>query len=146
MNVLLDTNVYVSYLLSREATSTVNTVVRTCLLQGEVQLFVPQEVIDELREISGRPKLKKVLPFDVIQRLVIQLQTLTIIVPPVAKPAAYARDHKDDYLVVQSLLHRVDYLISGDLDLLTLGAVESLKIVSPARFLDILQQAEMIQR
>lgn len=119
---------------------------RTCLLQGEVQLFVPQEVIDELREISGRPKLKKVLPFDVIQRLVIQLQTLTIIVPPVAKPAAFARDHKDDYLVVQSLLHRVDYLISGDLDLLTLGAVESLKIVSPARFLDILQQAGMIQR
>lgn len=145
MKVILDTNVYVSYLLSRQVTGTIQRVVRACLLAEEVRLIAPQEVLDELRDISSPPKLWDLISTSVLDRLSAQLLLVAQIVPVVAKPTTYTRDQKDDHLVVQGILHHADYLVTGDLDLLVLSNVEALRIVSPAAFVDILADAGLLE-
>jgi predicted nucleic acid-binding protein len=54
--------------------------------------------------------------------------------PPSAPVPAVVRDPKDDYLIAHSVLEQVDYLVSGDKDLLVLGSVLGVRIVSPADF------------
>ena len=49
-----------------------------------------------------------------------------------------ARDRHDDYLIAHAVLEQVDFLVSGDRDLLVLGTVMGVQIVSPADFLALL--------
>ena len=48
------------------------------------------------------------------------------------------RDRKDDYLLAYAVVGRADYLVTGDRDLLVLGEVEGVRIVSPAGFVGAL--------
>lgn len=47
---------------------------------------------------------------------------------------AVTRDPKDDYLLAYALVGQVDYLVTGDRDLLVLGQVEHTKIVTARDF------------
>lgn len=58
-------------------------------------------------------------------------------IPPIPEPLpALTREPKDDYLVAYAVVGRADYLITGDLDLLTLGKVEGVQIVTPRDFVE----------
>ena len=50
MKVLIDTNVFASYLLASSPSGTISTVVRTCLEHDEIELLVPPPQIQELAD------------------------------------------------------------------------------------------------
>jgi len=54
---------------------------------------------------------------------------------------ATSRDINDDPVLAQAADGHADYLVTGDLDLLTLGAFEGIQIVTPEQFLKILDAA-----
>ncbi len=47
---------------------------------------------------------------------------------------ALTRDPEDDYLIVYALIGRAEYLVTGDRDLLVLERVESVDILTPNAF------------
>ena len=52
------------------------------------------------------------------------------------------RDPKDDYLMAHAILGRVDFLVTGDRDLLALdGEVDPLRILTAAAFSRMLEPA-----
>lgn len=51
---------------------------------------------------------------------------------------AWLRDPDDDRVIACALAVRADFVVTGDDDLLALGKVEGLRIVSPAEFLNAL--------
>jgi putative PIN family toxin of toxin-antitoxin system len=51
------------------------------------------------------------------------------------------RDHKDDVIVECAVIGDAHLIVSGDKDLLSLHSYEGIEIVSPARFLELLQPA-----
>ena len=51
MRIILDTNVYVSYLLVRNRRRKVTDVVEACLTDSKIELLVPQEIIDEISRV-----------------------------------------------------------------------------------------------
>ena len=53
MMVLLDTNVFISFLLARGSRTDVADVVRVGLMDTEIELIVPQEVIDVIERVVG---------------------------------------------------------------------------------------------
>ena len=52
---------------------------------------------------------------------------------------AVVRDPKDDYLIAHAVMGQADYLVTGDDDLLSLGRIDTIRILSPRQFWDLLK-------
>jgi uncharacterized protein len=138
VKVILDANVLISYLLAPDDTRTVVLVVDAFFTEG-VELLVPPELISEIEASIGRSaSLSSRISSANVAALIGALHAIGTVPPPMAAPQDYpsTRDADDDYLIGQALLHGVAYLITGDKDLLVLGQVENLSILSPAQFWD----------
>ncbi len=139
MRVLLDANIFISFLLHPDADSPYATIVRAAVA-GQYTLLAPAELLAEFgARVRTKPYLvRHIAPEDVdafieIVRAVAEaLPTLDVPIP------AVTRDPKDDYLLAYAVLARANYLVTGDKDLLVLGQVEGVSIVTPREFLHFL--------
>ena len=148
MKVLIDTNVFLSYILAPAAQRAVTAVVTACLTLDEIDLLIPPE---QLTEFATRAATKRYfrtrIPHRDIDRFVAHLKRLGELLPPleeIEEITAYSRDPNDDYLVAYGIVHEADYLITGDKDLLVLGRVGQLQIVTPAHFLQLLSRHDLL--
>ncbi len=139
MRVILDTNIWISYLLSPHEPRTITMVVKHCLAE-EIELFIPQELIQEMMEkVSTSAYLRThILPEDLDTLSTIWATVATTPARLEAEIPAYGRDREDDYLVAYGVMYDVDYLVTGDPDLLILEQVSNLRIVRPRTFLELL--------
>jgi putative PIN family toxin of toxin-antitoxin system len=138
MKVILDANIGISYLLAPHEPRTITLVVERCLAE-EIELFVPQELIREMTEkVSTSAYLQThILPEDLDTLKTIWATVVTIPALIESEIPTYGRDPKDDYLVAYGLVHDIDYLVTGDPDLLILEQVSNLRIVKPRTFLEL---------
>jgi putative PIN family toxin of toxin-antitoxin system len=137
--VFLDANIYISYLLRPSSEGPPATIVRAGLSGGITLVYADPTLLEILDKVVGKPYLASHISTEMVDTL-LQLLALTgerVAELPGPFPAI-GRDRKDDYLIAHSLISNVDYLVSGDQDLLTLGSVDDLRIVSPADFARIL--------
>ena len=133
--VLVDTNVYISYLLAPDREGAVADTIRMILSSWRV--IVPSELIDELLDVYERKTfLRRNITEDEFHAF---LEWITVVgkapISLTAPPDSRSRDSKDDYLLAYALVERVDYLVTGDKDLLALGRVEGVQIINPVEFL-----------
>lgn len=144
MKVLLDTDVLISFLLAPTPALMVTAVVRSCVL-GPVVPLVPPELVAELRRtVAEKECLRQRIPAAEVEVLVDQLADVGECPKPLVAAGTFSRDASDDYLVAQALVSKVDYLVTGDPDLLVLDPVERLRIVAPARFVTVLQEEGLL--
>lgn len=135
MKLILDTNIYTGYLLAGGKQRTVTELVDLCLQNAEIDLIVPQESLEELRRKGqGKPFLRTHIRQEDLDGLIDILHTVGTCPPSLQDVFSLSRDPKDDYLLTYGVVEEADYLVTGDDDLLALGAVDHLKIVSPAAF------------
>lgn len=139
MRVILDTNIWISYLLAPHESRTITMVVERCLAE-EIELFVPQELIQEMMEkVSTSAYLRThILSEDLDTLHMIWATATTMPAQLEAEIPAYGRDPEDDYLVAYGVMYDIDYLVTGDPDLLILEQVGNLKIIKPRTFLELL--------
>lgn len=141
MRVLIDTNILISYLLSTEPRNTIPTLVNHCITSPEVTLIAPEQMLQELRtSCQGKEYLCKKITPEELATFINRLSECSLTPAQEAIPPSYSRDPKDDYLVYMALVHHVDFLVTGDEDLLALQAVRSLRIVSPIKFAHTLRR------
>lgn len=144
MKVLIDANVFLSYLLSPSLTSTISTVVTACFTT-EIEVLAPPELIAEITEkLATKRYFRERVPQEKIDRFIQQLTSLAELPPPLEAIDSYGRDPKDDYLIAYGVVNDTDYVVTGDADLLVLREIGKLKIAAPADFLTILKEAGMI--
>lgn len=139
MRVLVDTNVFISYLLTpRREGGTVQEVVEV-ILSGLVTLLLPEELLDELLDVlTTRPYFVRRIPHQAATEFIATLRDAAELLPNIPEEIpSILRDPKDDYLIAQALVGQADYLITGDDDLLSLGRVDHLRIVTPLQFVRI---------
>jgi len=135
MRVCLDANVFISYLLNTGPDAPPRIVLEG-FFQGLYELAISEETLEELvHKVKSKPYLSRRIAETDVKRLIDFLRRF----PNVVKSTNTAiprmtRDPKDDYLIAHALLERVDYLVSGDKDLLALGSVLDVRIVSTADF------------
>jgi putative PIN family toxin of toxin-antitoxin system len=141
MKVLIDTNVYLSYLLAPTNQRIVTTVVDTCLSHGEIEVIVPREQIAEFStKVATKRYFLKQIPHATVDQFVTQLKALATQPSTLEDVATYSRDPKDDYLVAYGVINEVDFLVTGDSDLLVLARIGTMIILRPADFLGILNE------
>jgi uncharacterized protein len=144
MKVLIDTNVFLSYILSPDTPRAVTTVVDTCFSQDVIDLLIPPQQLTEFkRKAATKQYFRTRIPHTAIDHFIEQLLALAELLPPLEEFATYTRDPKDDYLVVYGVVNEADYLITGDADLLVLTRIGRMEIVKPSRFLAILRESKL---
>ncbi|MFN8485778.1 MAG: putative toxin-antitoxin system toxin component, PIN family [Anaerolineae bacterium] len=139
MRLLLDTNNFISYLLTRNRHSPVHTVMAAAL-SPQATLLIPQALLEEIVfTVSTKPYLAAALSVESMQILIETLLEVAEVIPAITDPIPrVTRDPKDDYLLAYAVIGQADYLVTGDRDLLVLGQVEEVRIVSPAQFASLM--------
>ena len=137
MRVLIDASVLVRMLLLSDNPARAVDVILDAALAGVFELLVPAELLSELADrLTHRPYLAARVASserDAFLSLLAEIGTPSY---PYARPfPAVTRDQKDDYLLAYALRDRVDYLVTGDHDLLALAEIyDPPRIVDPGAF------------
>jgi putative PIN family toxin of toxin-antitoxin system len=136
---LVDANILISVLLAHDSNSPPATMVEWAFA-GAFEILVSGTSFAELADrIQTKPYLRDRISPEDAQSLVNALTTIAQVLPEITEVIpAHSRDRKDDYLLALSSRHHVDYLVTGDEDLLVLGEHAGVRIVSPADFVAIL--------
>jgi len=136
MRVVVDTNILIRALIKPEGS--VGPVL-TRLLAGDYVLVYTDALLDELLEKLALPRIrvKYGIDDDVVESL---LQVLVLrgehVVPQ--RSVRISRDPDDDRVIEAALEGGVDFIVSGDSDLLDLVEVEGIPIVVSFAFLQAL--------
>lgn len=135
--IILDANVWISFLLGPSKGGVIDQVAQAAL-GGDFELVVPQELLDELSAVYSKSTyLKSHILASGFDALVRQLSIDVVVLPVERQTGQYSRDPKDDYLINYSLILAVDYVVTGDQDLLALQRVNHARIVTPGQFLEL---------
>lgn len=143
MRVLVDANPFVSFLLHPARDSAASRLVRAAIA-GEFTLLVPEGLLEELvRAGSEKPYLARRIPASELAELTGLLREVAEAVPFVEPPfPAITRDPKDDYLIAYAVTGFADYLVTGDGDLLALGRIDNVRILTAGALLARLEPGE----
>jgi putative PIN family toxin of toxin-antitoxin system len=135
-SVLIDTNLFVSYLLTAPERQTTITRVFRSVLGGNMQWVVPAEQLEELAPLRFRANLAGRISDEMWATFADRVRARAVLVPrQQQRVPRVARNHNDDYLIAVALREDVDVIISGDKDLLVLrDHLERPRIMSPADF------------
>lgn len=135
MKVVLDTNVLVSAAIQNGASYQI---LQKLFLSSSVELIICNEILAELREVlTSRPRLRKWIALDDAEGYLEMLQIRFDFVRDPYDIIPVSRDSNDDFLLALARQEQVDYIVSGDKDLLVLQDI-GISILSPAEFIKVL--------
>lgn len=139
MRASVDTNILISYLLAPLSDNPPSRIVRAAF-RGEFSLVIVDTTLAELEDKVRRKRfLVERLSPETVGELIALLRTIADVHPLPSSPLPrVVRDPRDDYLLVPAVLERVDFVVSGDRDLLALGELQGVRMVSPVDFARIL--------
>ena len=126
--VIVDTNCWISFLIGRRLSRLVD-----LLCSERVKLVVCDELLEELREVTARPKFAKYFPKKEVDSLIEFMRLAGDTFVP-TKQVRKCRDAADDYLLALAIEARAHYLVTGDQDLLVLKKISNCRIVDVATF------------
>ncbi len=139
MRVCVDTNVLISFLLNPNPSRQPFRIIQGAI-DRRFELLISESTIQELLiKIDRKPYLSThIVAPAAVQFIALLRKNATILPELTGIIPSIVRDAKDDYLVAHSLIEKVDFLVSGDKDLLSLGGVDHVRIVSPTDFVLLL--------
>jgi putative PIN family toxin of toxin-antitoxin system len=134
MRVVLDTNIVVSGLLWHGPSRRILDLAR----EQRLQLFTSAELVNELRDVLGRPKFATRL-----SRANVSVETLAlgysalveVVEAPVVEPVVL-EDPDDDAVIACAVASKARYIVSGDHHLLDLEQVRDYTVLNARKFLD----------
>jgi len=134
---VLDTNVLVSSLVSQHGPP------RHALdawLEGLYTLVTSLYLVEELIHVLSYPRIARQvhLEEDELAAILAALLSQAEVTPGQLRLPGVTRDPKDDAVVACAVEGEADYIVSGDQDLLVLGRYETVQVVTPRQFVDIL--------
>lgn len=138
LRAVLDTNVIVSAFIRPDGASGQ---ILELVTHGKFQVVLSPALLDELRRTLQRPGVRRYVQVseEELEVRLAQLQILADTVGGTQKLDLVLRDPKDLPIVVAAIEGRASTIVTGDDDLLSIGAYESVLIMSPRQFLAYLQ-------
>jgi hypothetical protein len=122
--VILDTNLWISFLISKNYSFLDNYVEN-----GKVKLVFSKELFTEFITVAERPKFKRFFSPKDIKKLIGYIDKFGTLYQ-VSSDINECRDIKDNFLLNLAVDSNADYLVTGDLDLLELKLIHNTKIIT----------------
>ncbi len=115
--VVIDANVFVSAAIQRGASYRL---VESWLTgTAAFEIVMCPALLDEIREVlTTRPRLRKWISLENATLFVDTIETLVDLVDDPTEVGSETRDPNDDYLIALARAHDVEFIVSGDKDLL----------------------------
>jgi len=132
LRILLDTNVYLSAILFNGKPRQI----LQELVDEKITGYISNEILKELEDTLSKPKFR--LTNDFTQIVLSEIREVTKIVSIIPLTNYLDLRDRDDYHILEAAYSaKVDFLITGDTDLLSLEKIQDFKIVSPDEYLRI---------
>ena len=129
IKVVLDTNIYISGILfagkPRE--------VLDLAIKGKIHVFISPDILSELRDVLSRKKFG--FSPEHVDIIIREIESITTMVNPAKKYSIVSHD-SDNIIIDCAMESRVEYIITGDNDLLCLNKYKSINIINPALFIE----------
>lgn len=126
MKVFLDTNVLASAAATRGLCPDV-----LRLVFASHQLLTSEQVLKELKSVL---RFKFGVSHDLIDDFIWLLQRDTVLTKPAQVPRVELKDKDDLLILAAAMAAGAEVLVTGDKELLNLGHIEELEILSPRQF------------
>jgi putative PIN family toxin of toxin-antitoxin system len=128
IKVIFDTNVWIGFLIGKRLS-----VIKDYISNGQIIIVTTEQLLQEVKEVTSRERLKKYFPQESVVELLELLETIAEKVE--IKPTHFInRDPKDNFLLDLIDFSKADYLVTGDKDLLVHNPFKSATILTPANF------------
>lgn len=137
LRVVIDTNVLVSYLLTRG--ETISSLMEFWKEQDFTLLASPQ-IIAELERVLEYPHLRARLQTEEREAFLEAMKKDAELVPGRLELSGVTRDPKDDMFVACAVEGKAKYIVSGDPDVTSLEEYEGIQVVTPREFVEILER------
>lgn len=134
MRVVLDTNIFVSALITK---GTPPDLLYRAWLRDEVELVTSVAQLEEVATVLARPRLRRYIDAEEAAQMIaaVQLRATVMDHVPVAKRS---RDPDDDRILAVAVAGAAELVVSGDRkDMLSLGDVEGIPIRTARDALEI---------
>ena len=126
--VIIDTNLWVSFLISREFEK-----LDFLFSSGKICLLFSERLFAEFIGVASREKFRKYFSKNDIDELSIKMKNVAKMVQTKSLQTQ-CRDPKDNFLLELAVDGKANYLLTGDKDLLELKTVNKTKIVKIEEF------------
>lgn len=109
---------------------------------GEFELFTSTPILEDLRRVLFYPHIRKRHQWsdEQIHLFVDSIALAATLTPASLKVEVVKEDPSDDKILACAKEGEVDYIVASDAHLADLGGFESIPIVPPRRFLEILKE------
>ncbi len=127
--VIIDTNIWISYLISNEFSLLDN-----LIQEHSILLIFSNELLEEFYEVARRKKFIKYFTTEDLKSIVYLISRFAIFVE-VKSVFTVCRDPQDNYLLSLAFDSQATHLITGDKDLLELHYFYKTKIVDYSTYI-----------
>lgn len=131
MRLILDTNLWISFLISSKYDK-----LDELLINQETKLLFSHQLLEEFITVSKRPKLRKYFSRDELEDLLETIDEVAEFIN-VTTEISECRDPKDNFLLSLAVDGKADYLLTGDKDLLVLKKIGNTEIKTISEFFNI---------
>lgn len=128
IKVIFDTNVWISFLIGKRLAF-----IKNYISDGDITIITTDQLIEEIKEVTSRERLKKYFPQESVLELLELLETIAEKVE-ISPKHFINRDAKDNFLLDLIDFSKANYLVTGDKDLLLHNPFKSAIILTPANF------------
>lgn len=132
MKIILDTNIWISFMLGGHASAVGN-----LLASQKVRVHVCRELMLEFLDVANRPKIRKHVSERNVEDTLAVMQTYCEESEIKSEATSKVRDSNDLFLLSLAESVGADYIVTGDYDLLVLGKHGKAAIVTLSEFLKI---------
>ena len=135
MNVILDTNIWISFLFGKQLQS-----VSSVFDNADIKVYVSPEQVAEIQSVLSRAKIRKHIPAEAIEAMWDLMRERCYPIENYPMVDSAVRDAKDTYLLAMSEAIPASVLVTGDKDLLVLGHHRETAIMTYQQFLLLLSE------
>lgn len=129
IRVIIDTNLWISFLITKDFSK-----LDDIIFSKKCTLVFSKELLEEFLDVSKRPKFRRFFSNKDIIELLETLEEHADFID-VKSETELCRDKKDNFLLSLSYDGKVNYLITGDKDLLVLNPFRKTIIITMSEFL-----------
>jgi putative PIN family toxin of toxin-antitoxin system len=133
MKVVIDINIFVSsFLWEGNPKKVVDRAI-----EGIDELYISKEILEQISEVMNRPKFK--VDREGVKYYMKLIEEISNEIICNGKIQDGSRDTDDNIILECGLTGNVDYIVTGDEDLLVLKEFNGIKIVTPKEYLEIIE-------
>ena len=133
MKVLFDTNLWISFMIGKRLSS-----LAEILNRQDIQVYISEQLLDEIRTVISRPKFDNLISKETRFFFFEMVYDVCYVTDISVQAESPIRDIKDLYLLSMAESVPVDYIVSGDKDLLNLVSHANIPILKYTVFVDML--------